>query len=129
MLADAMQLRGSRELRETLRPVLADRRIASDHMRIEPGQVAGIDQTASIDIDGEERVRLELQMVLGAPTSEDTVSIDGSPSLEMAISTGVPGDEATAAVAVHCAALAPALAPGLRTMLDVPIRPAARNTA
>jgi 4-hydroxy-tetrahydrodipicolinate reductase len=129
MLADVMGLDGPRELRETLRPMIAERVVTSDYLRIEPGQVAGIDQTATIAIEGSERVRMELQMYLGASEQEDAVSIDGSPPLEMTISTGVPGDSATAAVAVHCAPLVPLLAPGLRTMLDVPLRPPIRGQA
>jgi hypothetical protein len=127
MLADAMGLGGPRELRETLQPMIAERVVTSDYIRIEPGQVAGIDQTATIAVAGSDRVRMELQMYLGAPDQVDAVSIDGSPPLEMTISTGVPGDSATAAVAVHCAPLVPSLAPGLRTMLDVPLRPPIRG--
>ncbi len=123
MLADAMRVAGPRRLHETLRPVITERPVASATLRVEAGQVCGIDQTATIEAGGTERVRLELQMYLGAPRSEDVVSIDGSPSLEMTISTGVPGDAATAAMVLHCAPLVLALAPGLRTMLDVPLRP------
>lgn len=125
MLADAIGIHAPRTVRETLAPVIAERAVRSEFLRVEPGQVAGIDQTAAIEAEGEERVRMELRMFLGAPRSEDAVTIEGKPRLELAISTGVPGDEATAAIVVHCAPLLPALAPGLRTMLDVPLRPAA----
>lgn len=123
MLADAMRLPAARELRETLGPVIAEAAVTSEHVRVEPGCVAGIDQTATIAVGGEDRVRMELKMFLGAPRSFDAVSIDGAPPLEMEISTGVPGDEATAAIVVHCAPLVGRLEPGLRTMLDVPLRP------
>jgi 4-hydroxy-tetrahydrodipicolinate reductase len=123
MVADAMGLPVQRRLHETLQPMLAEGPVESDHLRVERGQVAGIEQTASISVGDEERVRMELKMFLGAPRSFDAVRIDGSPPLEMEVSTGVPGDEATAAVVVHCAPLVRSLAAGLRTMIDVPLRP------
>ena len=82
----------------------------------------GIDQNLSLTCQGHERVRMELQMFLGAPHPEDSVSIDGSPPLEMTVPTGVPGDEGTANVTLRCARVAGDLQPGLRTMLDVPLR-------
>lgn len=129
MVADAMGLPAERRLRETLQPMIAENPVQSDHLVVERGQVAGIDQTASISVGGEELVRMELQMFLGAPRSFDSVHIDGSPPLEMEISTGVPGDEATAAVVVHCIPLVRSLASGLRTMIDVPLRPPGQGYA
>jgi 4-hydroxy-tetrahydrodipicolinate reductase len=124
MIADAIGLAPKREIRETLRPVIASEPVASAYLRVAAGQVAGIDQTATLLVGGEERIGMALRMFLGAPRSFDAVKIQGEPPLEMEISTGVPGDEATCAIVVHCAPLVPALAPGLRTMLDVPLRPA-----
>jgi hypothetical protein len=84
--------------------------------------VLGIDQRLVLSAGGRDRLHFELEMYLGAPQSYDSVTIDGSPPLEMTVSTGVPGDEGTANVVVHCARIVPGLAPGLRTMLDVPLR-------
>ena len=62
-------------------------------------------------------------MYVGAERPRDTVSIDGSPPLEVEIASGVPGDAGTVNVVVGCAHLAHGLKPGLRTMLDVPLSP------
>jgi 4-hydroxy-tetrahydrodipicolinate reductase len=129
MIADAMGLPAERRLRETLQPELADAAVQSAFLRVEAGQVAGLAQSAIVEADGVERVRMEIAMVLGAPSPHDAVTIQGSPALEMRVATGVPGDEATAAVAVSCAALVRELPPGLRTMLDVPLRPPWRGAA
>jgi 4-hydroxy-tetrahydrodipicolinate reductase len=123
MLADTIGVGPRRTLTDELRPVRAERRLTSRYLEIEVGQVAGIDQTVTIAEGPIERVRMELKMYVGAARPRDEVSVDGSPPLEMEIPSGVPGDEGTAAVAVSAAELAPALAPGLRTMLDVPLRP------
>lgn len=123
MLADVIGVGADRTLRDELRPVRAERRMASKYLEIEVGQVAGIDQTVTIADGTVERVRMELKMYVGASRPRDEVSVDGSPPLEMVIASGVAGDEGTAAVAVSCAQLAGGLAPGLRTMLDVPLRP------
>lgn len=121
MLADVIGIGAERTVEESLRPVLAERSLATDYLAVAPGQVAGIEQHVLIE-SGTRRVRLDLQMYVGAARPQDTVSIDGSPSLEMAVGSGVPGDEATAAVVVNCVPLLSGLEPGLRTMLDVPLR-------
>jgi 4-hydroxy-tetrahydrodipicolinate reductase len=123
MLADVIGVGPARTLADELRPVRAERRLTSRYLAIEVGQVAGIDQTVTITEGGVERVRMELKMYVGASHPRDEVSIDGAPPLEMEIPSGVPGDEGTASVAVSAAQLVSGLAPGLRTMLDVPLRP------
>jgi 4-hydroxy-tetrahydrodipicolinate reductase len=129
MIADAMRLGPARRLSETLRPKIAAQPVESEFLRVEPGQVSGIDQTATLDVDGVERVRMELKMYLGAPRPRDAVMIEGTPPLETEVASGIPGDGATVAVAVSCAALVRDLRPGLRTMLDVPLRPPAHGGA
>jgi 4-hydroxy-tetrahydrodipicolinate reductase len=89
---------------------------------VERGQVLGVSQSVSIVERDDERVRLEAELYVGAESPGDTVWVEGSPSLEMTVPGGVPGDEATAAVTLNCALRSEALAPGLRTVLDVPVR-------
>lgn len=116
MLAHVLCVPRPYRVEQTLRPVLAE----------EPGRVAGVEQSAAIESDGVEQVRLDLHMALGAAQPRDSVAIDGSPPLAMTITTGVAGDEGTAAVVVNCIPLVPELRAGLRTMLDVPLRFTAR---
>jgi 4-hydroxy-tetrahydrodipicolinate reductase len=123
MLADVMGAAGRRELRESLEPVMAEKRIRTDYLTVEPGRVAGIHQTLSLASDGVPRVEMDMRMYVGAPRPRDAVRIDGSPSLTQEISSGVAGDAGTVNVAIDCAHLVGRLEPGLRTMLDVPLRP------
>jgi 4-hydroxy-tetrahydrodipicolinate reductase len=123
MIADAMGLSRSRVVHDAIRPVLARRHVVTPFLEVQAGRVAGIAQTAVVvEADGRERVRLEIEMYVDAEDPGDVVSIDGEPAFEMAIAGGIHGDAGTAAMIVSCARLLPSLAPGLRTMLDVPLR-------
>jgi 4-hydroxy-tetrahydrodipicolinate reductase len=123
MLGDAMGLGAERRLEQTLRAVIAEQRRLGPSVTVEAGQVAGVHQAATLWLGELPRVRLELEMHVGAPRPHDAVTIEGSPQLEMEITSGVAGDEGTVSVVVHCAGLVDSLEPGLRTMLDVPLRP------
>jgi 4-hydroxy-tetrahydrodipicolinate reductase len=123
MLADAMGASRQRRLERELRPVLAEQPIATGHVSVQPGQVAGVHETVVIRAHEAECVRMELDMFVGAPSPHDTVLIEGAPRLEVEIASGVAGDEGTVAVVLSCAPLVQGLEPGLRTMLDVPLAP------
>jgi 4-hydroxy-tetrahydrodipicolinate reductase len=130
LLADVIGVSTTRETRESFEPRIAEAPRRSGELSVAPGHVLGIGQSVTITQEGRERVRLEVEMVVGAEKPGDTVYVEGSPSLEMAVPGGVPGDEATAAVTLNCALRAGELAPGLRTVLDVPLRfdPGSKNT-
>jgi len=123
MLADAMGVGRERELQRELRPVLAEREIVTDHVRVEPGQVAGVHEELVVVAAGEKPVRMELDMFVGAPDPRDAVSVRGSQAFDVEIGSGLAGDEGTVAVVISCVPLVASLAPGLRTMLDVPLAP------
>ncbi len=122
MLADVLGLPPDREVTEEIRPKVAAKEVRTRFVHVLPGQVAGVDQTARVLVGGQERVRLHLEMYVGAERPVDAVRVEGVPPLSVAIEGGVHGDLATAAVVVNCVPLVPHLPPGLRTMLDVPIR-------
>jgi 4-hydroxy-tetrahydrodipicolinate reductase len=126
MIADSLGWPAERRLSETLQPVLAPARVATEHVVVEPGRVAGLRQSCTLFAAGAERVRLEVALFLGAPDPADRVEIEGQPGLGVVVQGGVPGDAGTAAVTLSAARLAPQLAPGLRTMLDVPLAPPGR---
>ncbi len=123
LVGEAMGMGRDRTLKESLRPVLADRRRSTPHVEIEPGVVAGVHQIVDLTASGGGRVRMELRMYVGAEDPQDSVSIVGMPPLEMTIPAGLEGDRGTINVTVSCLPLVRSLSPGLRTMLDVPVRP------
>ena len=106
---------------ETIKPVMATEAVRSEDLEVPAGRVAGVHQVAIGKVNGEEKVRLELQMYMGAPDSIDEVKIFGVPDLHVQVVGGIHGDLATAAVAVNCVPLIGQVPPGLRTVADIPM--------
>lgn len=109
------------EIRESAEPVVATRRVRSDHFAVEAGQVCGIHQRAVAASGGRERLVLDLQMYLGAPDPRDVVEILGRPSLKVRIEGGVAGDVATTASLVNTVPRLLAAPPGLRLPHELPL--------
>lgn len=106
---------------DTIQPVIADAPIQTEHLEVAAGQVAGVRQVARGLRAGEEVLRLELRMYVGAPDPQDSVEIDGEPPVRMTISGGLHGDFATAAMVVNAIPSVQRASPGLATMADLPL--------
>lgn len=106
---------------DTIAPMLADRELVTDVLRVEPGQVTGVHQVARGLIGGQEVLRLELRMYVGAPDPQDTIEIDGDPPVRMSVAGGLHGDIATAAVSVNAIPSVIRAAPGLASMAELPL--------
>lgn len=105
---------------ETIEPIIADREITTQYLKVAPGQVAGVHQT--IYGKGRIDVSLELRMYVGAEAvAADRVIVRGVPDVEMEIKHGVHGDRATAAMVVNCIPRVVQARPGVLTMDDIPI--------
>lgn len=121
LIADACGFAAERRIDDSLAPVMGEQRIASAFVTVEPGHVAGLEQHLTLYVDEVARVRLSVKMALGAEPVFDRITIEGEPRIDAEIETGIPGDPGTIAVTVACIGLVAKLAPGLRTMLDVPL--------
>jgi 2,4-diaminopentanoate dehydrogenase len=106
---------------ETIEPVIAQERVQTEFLAVEPGQVAGVHQIARGTAKGEEKIFMELQMYLGAKNPSDSVELRGEPDLSLTIPGGTHGDLATAAVAVNAIPAILAAPAGLRTVRDLPV--------
>lgn len=106
---------------ETVEAVVSERDVTTEHLEVRAGTVAGVRQLVIGYRDGEEALRLELAMYVGAPDPRDAVTIRGTPPVEMEIAGGVHGDRATAAVVANMIPRVLAAAPGLATMVDLPV--------
>ena len=105
---------------EKIEPIVAEREVVTQYLKVAPGEVAGVHQT--IDGKGKINVSLELKMFVGAEaTAADRVIIKGVPDLEMEIKGGVHGDRATAAMVVNSIPRVVTARPGVLTMDDIPI--------
>ena len=105
---------------EVIEPIVADREVVTQYLKVAPGQVAGVHQT--IEGMGRINVSLELRMYVGAEAvAADKVIVKGIPDVEMVIKDGVHGDRATAAMVVNAIPRVVKAAPGVLTMDDIPV--------
>lgn len=108
------------DFEEEIVPVMAEENITGGAFVVKKGRVAGIAQTAVGLQDGQERVRLELTIAVGAEPAEDRIVLEAEPRLEVRIPGGVDGDRATAALVVNAAPRVTAAGAGLLTSLELP---------
>jgi len=118
MIADALGWKLGR-ITDEIKPRMADAKVSSEFITVEPGQVAGIIQDGVGYRKGEPVITLHMEAYLGAPESYDAVWIDGSPTLHSRVDGGVHGDIATASMTVNTIPKILAAPPGLRTMRDL----------
>ncbi len=107
----------------TLDPVVAETLMETDHVRVEPGQVAGIDQKAVGWRNGREDILLHIIMSVAGVKSIDEVIIDGDPPLTCRFQEGVQGDKATVALLVDAVRRVSRLRPALLTPSGEPLFP------
>jgi 4-hydroxy-tetrahydrodipicolinate reductase len=105
---------------EAIEPIIADREVVTQYLKVAQGQVAGVHQT--IEGMGRINVSLELRMYVGAEAvAADRVIVHGVPDVEMEIKGGVHGDRATAAMVVNAIPRVVQARPGVLTMDDISI--------
>jgi 4-hydroxy-tetrahydrodipicolinate reductase len=108
------------EYEEEVAPVIAHEDIPGGAFVVPRGRVAGVNQTVVGLVDGQERVRLELMLALGAEPPGDHIVIESNTRLRVEIPGGIPGDSATAQLVVHAAPRVASAESGLLTVLDLP---------
>jgi 4-hydroxy-tetrahydrodipicolinate reductase len=82
---------------------------------------AGMHQTCTGRSGGRTLIEATVHMSAGAERPRDEIEIEGTPPVRMVIEGGVPGDSATASVVVNAVPRVVEHAPGLITMLDLPV--------
>lgn len=105
---------------EEIVPVFAEEDIPGGAFPVKKGQVAGIFQSAVALEEGQERVRLELTIAVGADAPGDFIEVDADPRVSLEIKGGLAGDTATAHSLVNAAPRLTAAEPGLLTVLELP---------
>ena len=109
------------DITESIEPVIAQKRVESQYIVVEPGQASGVRQAGRGLRGSEEVITLEFEASLGTPESYDAIFITGNPNMEVVVKEGTHGDIATAAIVVNAARRVVEAAPGLVTMKDLPI--------
>lgn len=95
------------------------------HASVSAGQVAGCRQRGVGYIDGEPRIEMDHPQQI-CPEAEnvdtgDYIEIDGKPNIRMRINPEIPGGTGTIAMCVNMIPHVINAAPGLKTMLDLPV--------
>lgn len=106
---------------EKLEPVVSDKKVVTDFLTVEVGQVAGIHHSAKGYIGDECVLDLDLKMYVGADDPKDAVRVDGDPPIDLIIRGGIFGDTATVATLINGIPLVFDAVPGLQTAIDVPL--------
>ena len=120
MIADAMGWKLDK-VTDEIHPKIAERAVESELIAVDPGYVCGIVQDGIGYIKGKPVVTLHMEAYLGAPESYDAVTVEGNPRITQKIAGGLHGDIATASITVNSIPKILRVAPGLRTMADMPI--------
>jgi 4-hydroxy-tetrahydrodipicolinate reductase len=105
---------------EEIVPVFAEEDITGGAFPVKKGRVAGIFQSAVGLEEGQERVRLELTIAVGADDPGDRIELEADPKIVLEIRGGVAGDRATAHTLVNAAPRVTAAEAGLLTVLELP---------
>ncbi len=106
---------------ESLKPVMADHIVTTGYVKIAKGIARGVEQIGRGYIGKKEVIQLHFRAAVGEKTSVDIIEITGNPNLTSIIPNGVNGDIATCAITVNAIHAILAAAPGLKTMLDLPV--------
>ena len=108
------------DFEEELVPVFAEEDALGAAFPVKQGQVCGIHQVAVGLAEGQEKVRLELTIAVGADDPGDEIVLDADPPLRLLIPGGVAGDRATANLVVNAAPRVTSAEAGLLTVLELP---------
>ncbi|MFX0089999.1 MAG: dihydrodipicolinate reductase [Candidatus Hodarchaeota archaeon] len=120
MITDSLKWKVEKIVQE-MEPIIAEKNVKSDHIEVESGKVAGIKQTARAHVGEQERIALEIQFYIGAKDPHDSITVEGSPTIEFRNKKGIDGDIGTTALAVNMTSAVIESSPGLKTMLDFPV--------
>jgi len=107
--------------KETIKPVIAQKRVKTPFLTVSAGQVAGIHQTLKCRIGAKDALVFDWMMSVGAKETVDGVRIAGDPPIEMCIPGGVFGDTGTIGALVNTLPKISNAKSGLRTMLDLSV--------
>jgi len=105
---------------ETIAPVIAQNRIETADLVIEPGQAQGVQQFGYGYRKRQRLISLIFRAAVGEPESYEHIVIRGTPEVDLHIANGINGDVATGAIVVNAVRAIRTARPGLRTMADMP---------
>lgn len=113
------------KVEQTREPIVSETHRETEHVKVEPGMVAGCRHIAKGYSDGKEVILLEhpQQIHPGKEGTEtgDYINIKGTPDINMSIQPEIPGGIGTMAVAINMIPVIVEAQSGLVTMKDLPV--------
>ncbi|MDZ7673129.1 MAG: 2,4-diaminopentanoate dehydrogenase [Halanaerobiales bacterium] len=113
------------KIEQTREPIVSETHRETEHVKVEPGMVAGCRHIAKGYSDGKEVILLEhpQQIHPGKEGTEtgDYIKIKGIPDINMSIQPEIPGGIGTMAVAINMIPVIVGAKAGLVTMKDLPV--------
>jgi hypothetical protein len=106
---------------ESIEPVMAEQAVDSGYQPIAQGMVRGVYQVGRGFVGRDEVITLTFRAAVGEPESYEEIRIEGDPPFSSRIAGGINGDIATCAVTLNVVRSILAVAPGLKTMADLPV--------
>lgn len=113
------------EIRQEKEPIISSTYRETPHVKVQPGMVAGCRHTAHGFMAGREVITLEhpqqIHPGLEGVDTGDYIWLEGTPNINLAIKPEIPGGIGTIAIAVNMIPAVVKAAPGLVTMVDLPV--------
>ncbi len=105
---------------ESLEPVIAERDVTTGYKPIAKGMARGVFQVGRGFTGNNEVITLTFRAAVAEPESYEEIKIEGDPAFSSRIAGGINGDIATCAVTLNAVRSILTVAPGLKTMADLP---------
>lgn len=121
MIADALAWDVDQIRVETPEPVVLDKAVASDAIKVPKGHNAGTKQKAYGMKAGKALITLDFRAYIGAPEEFDSVVVEGEPPVSQRISPCVHGDFGTIGITANMIPHVINADPGFKTMKDLPL--------
>ena len=124
MIAKALGWKIDR-IEQSREPIVSECKRQSDFVKILPGMTAGCNHTATAYMDGRPVITLihpqQVHPHMGDVVTGDYIEIKGEPDIKISGSPEIPGGVGTIALAVNMIPRVMNAAPGLKSMIDLPI--------
>jgi 4-hydroxy-tetrahydrodipicolinate reductase len=125
MIADALGWKLSEPVRQNMEPIITKVPRSTKYISVEAGNVAGCNMTGYGMVEGEEKIKMlhpqQIEPESEGVSTGDYITIKGNPNINLQIKPEVPGGIGTIAMCVNMIPLVIGAAPGLKTMIDLPV--------